>query len=96
METLTMIIYALLIILIVVAILIGIRIIITLHKVDDLLDDVTAKVHSLDRVFEIVDTFNDKMSLLGDTVIGFVSGGIKRIFKDRKKSKKSLEEEEEI
>ena len=90
METLTMIIYALLIVLIVVAIIIGIRVIITLRKVDDLLDDVTDKVHSLDRVFEIIDTFNDKMSMLGDSVIGFISGGIKRIFKDRKKS----EEEE--
>ena len=92
METMTMIIYALLIILITVAIIIGIRIIITLHKVDELLDDVTAKLHSLDRVFEIVDTFNNKMSLLGDSVIGFLSGGIKRIFKDRKKS---VDEEEE-
>ena len=85
METLTMIIYALLIVLIAVAIIIGIRIIITLHKVDDLLDDVSEKVHTLDRVFEIVDAFNNKMSVLGDTVIGFVSGGIKRIFKERKK-----------
>ncbi len=86
MEALTMIIYALLIVLIVVAIIIGIRVIITLHKVDDLLEDVTAKVHSLDRVFEIIDIFNDKMSMLGDSVVGFVSGGIRRIFKDRKKS----------
>ena len=91
METLTMIIYALLIVLILVAILIGIRIIVTLHKVDDLLDDVTNKVHSLDRVFEIIDTFNDKMSMIGDAVVGFVSGGIKRIFKDKKKSTKEEE-----
>ena len=90
METLTMIIYALLIVLIVVAIMIGIRIIITLRKVDDLLDDVTTKVHSFDRMFEIIDTFNDKMSMVGDAVVGFISGGVKRIFKDRKKS----EEEE--
>ena len=94
METLTMIIYALLIILIVVAILIGIRVIVTLHKVDDLLDDVTTKVHSLDRVFEIVDTFNDKMSLVGDAVIGFISGSVKRIFKETKSRKKSVSEEE--
>ena len=86
METLTMIIYALLIVLIIVAIIIGIRIIVTLHKVDDLLDDVSDKVHSLDRVFEIVDIFNDKMSMLGDSVVGFVSGGLRRIFRDRKKS----------
>ena len=91
MESLTMIIYALLIVLIIVAIAIGIRLIVILHKVDELLVNVNTKVHSLDRVFEIVDTFNDKMALLGDSVIGFVSGGIRRIFKDRKKY---VEEEE--
>ncbi len=92
MESLTMIIYVLLIILISVAIAIGIRLIITLHKVDELLENVNEKVHSLDRMFDIVDLFNDKISMLGDTVVGFLSGGIKRIFKDRKKSK--YEEEE--
>ncbi len=92
METLTIVIYVLLILLIIVAIGIGIKLIITLSKVNELLDDVSQKVHSLDRVFEIVDAFNDKMSMVGDAVIGFVSGGIKRIFKDRKKS---VEEEEE-
>jgi len=92
METLTIIIYVLLIILIMVAITIGIKLIITLGKVNDLLDDVSEKVHSLDRVFEIIDTFNDKMSKMGDAVVGFVSGGIKRIFKNRKKT---ISEEEE-
>ena len=92
MESLTMIIYVLLIILISVAIAIGIRLIITLHKVDELLENVNEKVHSLDRMFDIVDLFNDKISMLGDTVVGFLSGGVKRIFKDRKKSK--YEEEE--
>ena len=92
METLTMIIYALLIVLIMVAIAIGIRLIITLQKVDALLDDVTEKVHTLDRVFEIIDTFNDKMSMVGDAVVGFVSGAVKRVFKERKNH---IEEEEE-
>jgi len=92
METLTIIIYVLLIILIMVAITIGVKLIITLSKVNDLLDDVSEKIHSLDRVFEIVDTFNDKMSRVGDAVVGFVSGGVKRIFKNRKKSNKEEEE----
>ena len=92
METLTIIIYVLLIILIMVAITIGIKLIITLSKVNDLLDDVSEKIHSLDRVFEIVDTFNDKMSRVGDAVVGFVSGGVKRIFKNRKKANKEEEE----
>ena len=91
METLTMIIYVLLIMLISVAIAIGVRLIVTLHKVDDLLDNLNEKVHSLDRAFEIVDLFNDKISMVGDAFVGFLSGGLKRVFKDRKKYK---EEEE--
>ena len=93
METLTIIIYALLIVLIIVAIVIGVKLIVTLHKVDLLIDDVTDKVKTLDRVFELIDTFNDKMAAVGDTVIGFVSGGIRRLFKDRKKYKKDESEE---
>ena len=95
-EILTIIIYVLLIILIIVAIIIGVKLIMTLHKVDVLLEDVTQKVKTLDRVFELVDTVNDKISLVGDTVVGFISGGLRRLFKDRKKYKKrKIESEEE-
>ncbi len=95
METLQIIIYVLLIILIVVAIAIGIKIIGTLNRVDTLIDDVTLKVKTLDKLFEIVDVFNNKMSELGDTVVGFVSGGIRRLFKNRKKNNYEEEEDEE-
>ena len=95
METLQIIIYVVLIILIIVAIAIGIKIIGTLNRVDTLIDDVTVKVKTLDKLFEIVDVFNNKMSELGDTVVGFVSGGIRRLFKNRKKNNYEEEEEEE-
>lgn len=95
METLQIIIYVLLIILIIVAIVIGIKLIGTLHRVDLLVDDVTKKVKAFDRVFEIIDVFNNKMSELGDTVVGFVSGGIRRLFKNRKKDNYDDEEEDD-
>ena len=91
METLTIIIYVCLIALIIVLIAIGIRVLGTLHRVNDLLDDITVKVHSFDKLFEIIDTFNDKMSAVGDAVVGFISGGVKRLFKERKKSVKKEE-----
>ena len=59
-EILTIIIYVLLIILIIVAIAIGIKLYVTLSKVNALVDDVTQKVKSLDRVFEIVDVVNKR------------------------------------
>ena len=84
------------IILIIVAIAIGIKLIVTLQKVDELLDDVKAKIKTFDRVFELVDTVNDKVSIVGDTVIGIVSGAVKRLFKEkRNKNKYKFEEEDE-
>ena len=67
----------------------------TLNRVDMLVEDVTTKVKTLDRVFEIVDVFNNKMSEIGDTVVGFVSGGIRRLFKNRKKDNYDDEEEDD-
>ena len=95
METLQIVIYVLLIILIAVAIVIGIKLIGTINRVDALIDDVNAKVKTLDKVFEVIDMFNNKMSELGDTVIGFVSGGIRRLFKNRKKDNYDEDEEED-
>ena len=95
METLQIVIYVLLVILIAVAIIIGIKLIGTINRIDALIDDVNSKVKTLDRVFEVIDMFNNKMSELGDVVIGFVSGGIKRLFKNRKKDNYDDEEEED-
>ena len=95
METLQIVIYVLLIILIAVAIVIGIKLIGTINRVDALIDDVNAKVKTLDKVFEVIDMFNNKMSELGDTVIGFVSGGIRRLFRNRKKDNYDEDEEED-
>ena len=53
---------------------------------------VTKKVKTLDRVFEIVDTVNSKMAMLGDSVVGFFSGVVRRLFKNKKDI---IEEEEE-
>ena len=92
MDTLIIIIYILLIILIMVLIATFIKLIGTLNKVDILLDDVTNKVKSLDKVFEFIDVMNDKMSALGETVVGFVSGGIKGLFKHKKR--KNIESED--
>ena len=83
-EILTIIIYILLIILIIVAIAIGIKLLVTLHKVDALVDDVTQKVKSL-----------DKVAMIGETAVSLLSGVVKKVFKTRKKYKKESEEEED-
>lgn len=93
-EVLTIIIYCLLIVLISVAIICGIKLIFTLDKVDALVDDVTIKVKSLDRIFELIDFATNKMSMISEVIISFINGGLKKIFAKPKKSKKSKEEDE--
>ncbi len=96
METVKLIALILVCALLIVLIVLAFKLDGTITRINLLLDDVNAKVKTLDRVFELVDTVNDKISILGDSIIGIVSGGIKRIFKDKKnKNKYKFEEEDE-
>lgn len=86
-------IYILLCILIVLLIIISVKVIGTMNKVGEIIEDVDNKVKSLNGVFSIVDTVTDKLSalteVLSDSIILFVRG----LF--RRKKKKDIEIEEE-
>lgn len=87
-------IYCLLIVLLIIAIIGGIRLIITLKKVDEVIEDVQIKVRSLDKIFEIIDFATNKMSMLSEIIISFINGGLKKILNKNKKSKKEEKENE--
>ena len=92
-ETLPVVIYLLLIVLLVVVIVIGIKLIFTMNKVDLLLDDVTKKVHSLDRVFNMIDYTTDKVTMISDTVVNFITSKLKRIIKFNKNDEEDEDDE---
>ena len=92
-ETLPVVIYLLLIVLLVVVIVIGIKLIFTMNKVDLLLDDVTKKVHSLDRVFNMIDYTTDKVTMISDTVVNFITSKLKRIIKFKKNDEEDENDE---
>lgn len=92
-ETLPVVIYLLLIVLLVVVIVIGIKLIFTMNKVDLLLDDVTKKVHSLDRVFNMIDYTTDKVTMISDTVVNFITSKLKRIVKFKKNDEEDEDDE---
>lgn len=92
-EALPVVIYLLLIVLLVVGIVIGIKLIFTMSKIDELLDDVTKKVKTLDRVFNIIDYTTDKVSMISDTVVNFVTSKLKKIIRFKKSND---DEEDEI
>lgn len=94
-EALPIVIYLLLIVLLVVAIVIGIRLILTMNKVDEVIEDINGKIKSLDKLFNIIDFTTDRVSMVSDAVINFVSSKIKRIFGSRSKKSKIKEEDED-
>lgn len=83
-QSLSIIFYILLIVLVIALIVLVINSIKTLSKVDRLVDDVTDKSRKLDGLFNIVDMATDAMVGISDTIVGFVTDGISRLFKRKK------------
>ena len=91
---LPLVIYILLIILLVVGIVLGIKTIITMNKVEKVVDNVNEKVESLNSVFNLIDFTTDKIAGFTDKVIE-VAGNLFSKLLFRKKRKKDDEYEEE-
>lgn len=89
---LPIIIYILLIIILIIGIILGIKSIITIKKVEKVVDDVNEKVESLNGLFHIVDFTTDKIVSLTDKVVDGLSGLAGKLF-FRKKSKNKEDEE---
>ncbi len=94
LSFLPIIIYILLIILLVIGIILGIKSIITINKVEKVVDDVNEKVESLNGLFQIVDFTTDKLVSITDKVIDGVSSLASRLFFKKKKNKEEDEENE--
>jgi len=93
LSFLPIIIYILLIILLIIGIILGIKSIITIKKVEKVVDDVNEKVESLNGLFHIVDFTTDKIVMLTDKVIDGLSGFASKIFfKHKRKNKEDLDE----
>lgn len=94
LSFLPIIIYILLIILLVIGIILGIKSIITINKVEKVVDDVNEKVESLNGLFQIVDFTTDKLVSITDKVVDGVSSLASRLFFKKKKNKEEDEENE--
>ena len=80
-EFLPILLYILGSILLVVLIILGIKLIITMNKIEIVVDDITKKVKSLDGLFSIIDMTTDKLAMLSDKVGDGVSLFIKKVFR---------------
>ncbi len=92
LSFLPIIIYLLLIVILIVGIILGIRLINTINRVDKVVDDANKKLASLDGLFSVVDFITDKISSLSDRLVEGISDLFaKKLFK-KKKNKKAVEE----
>ena len=93
-EVFPVILYTLGAILLVVLIILSIKAITTLSKVNNVVDDLSAKSHKLDNLFDVIDNTTDMISDIGDKVVGLVVNGFTSLV-HKIKRKKGEEENEE-
>lgn len=91
---LPLVIYILLIILLIVGIILGIKTIITMSKVEKVVDNVNAKVESLNSIFNIIDFTTEKISGFADRVVELCSSIFNRLWNKRSIKKEEKDEEE--
>ena len=72
-------------ILLVVVKVLGIKMIITMNKLEKTVDNINSKLDSLNKVFSIIDVATDKLALVTDRVIDSISSFISKIFSKKKR-----------
>ena len=91
-ELLLILLYVLGSILLVVLIILGIKLINTMNKINVVVDDINKKVSSLDGLFSVVDMATDKLALLSDRMVDGITFLIKKIFSHKKRKEEDIDE----
>ena len=87
LSFLPIVIYALIIIILIVGIILGVKSIRTMNKVEKVVDNVNDKVESLNAVFNVIDFTTDKIASFTDKIVDGVSGLFGKLFITKKKDK---------
>lgn len=85
MEFFTVILDSLLIVLVIILIILGLRVLETLNKLDFILDNTKQKLENLDGVFNLVDTISNKTVLVTDTIVSSIISFITGLFNKKRK-----------
>ena len=79
-EVLPLVLYFLGSILLVVLIILCVKLIVTMNKIENVVDDINGKVKSLNGFFSVIDFTTDKLALLSDRFVDTITSLIKKIF----------------
>lgn len=91
-EVLEIILYSLGAILLAVLIVLGIKLIKSVDRINVLLDDVEDKMKTVDKVFAVIDRITDSFASVSDRVVDGIARILGKLFS---KKKKKIEEEED-
>ena len=86
-DILPIVLYILGTILLITLIVLTVKLIITMNKIDKIVDNITVKVKSLDGVFEVASLVSNKVTFVTDKVVDIISMIIDKIFNKRKDDK---------
>ena len=76
-----------------IGIVLAIKCLITLDKVEKVVDNVNDKVRALDGLFHIIDTTTDRVVLITDKVIEGITALIANLFVSNKKTRNTKKDE---
>ena len=76
-------------------ILLVIRLIYSVKRINSILDSVDSKMKTVDKAFGAVDRIVDSLSLAADRVVDGVASGINKVFSNKKKKKDIKDDKEE-
>lgn len=80
------------IILLIVLIILGIRLIKLLDRADKLLDNIEAKVNSVNGLFMVASKFSEGLSTITDSLVFSITSSISKIFGRKNKNKEDHDE----
>lgn len=83
-EVLPVILYILGAILLTCLIVLTVKLIITMNKIEKLVDNINEKVRTLDKVFEIIGLVTGKFTAITDKIVDVTAGIIEKVFHKRK------------
>ena len=92
LDVLQVILYILGSILLIVLIVLGIKLIITMNKIENVVDDINVKVNKLNGLFSIIDVTTDRLALLSDKVVDGISSLVRKIFSKKKRKEDDIDE----
>lgn len=80
-------------ILLVVLIILSVKLIGTVEKINSVIDEVEARLKKTDRMFGVVDAFTDSMALFSDKIVDGVTFVLRKIFTKKKGKEEDIYEE---